>query len=93
MAKLILTSGLQAIRGQIGGFVYRMVRGKQVISAAPRPSRKPRTAPQKTQSRRLAAASRLATIALKNPQKRAAYRRRAKRLGKPVMAVATSDFM
>jgi len=93
MAKLILTSGLNAIRGQIGGFVYRVVRGKQVISAAPQPSRKPRTPPQKAQSGRLAKASRQASIALKNPQTRAAYRRRAKKLGKPTMAVATGDFM
>ena len=93
MAKLILTSGLNAIQGQIGGFVYRVVRGKQVISAAPRPSRKPRTAPQQAQSRRLATASRQAKITLKNPQKRAAYQKRAKKLGKPLMAVATGDFM
>jgi hypothetical protein len=93
MAKLTLTSGLNAIRGQIGGFVYRVVRGKQVISAAPRPSRKPRTPPQQAQSRRLATASRQAKIALKNPQQRAAYRKRARKLGKPIMAVATSDFM
>jgi hypothetical protein len=93
MAKVTLNSGLTAIRGQIGGFVYRVVRGKQVISAAPEPPRKPRTPPQQAQSGRLGKASRQASIALKNPQKRAAYRKRAKKLGKPIMAVATSDFM
>ena len=53
----------------------------------------PRTRPQQTQSRRLATASRKARIAVKNPQKRAAYQKRAKKLGKPLMAVATADFM
>ena len=93
MAKLILASGLTAIRGQIGGFVYRVVRGKQVISPAPRPPRKPRTAPQQAQSRLLATASRQAKVALENTQKRATYEKRAKKLGKPLMAVATGDFM
>ena len=78
MAKIILASGLNARRGQIGNFVYRVVRGRQVIGAAPRPSLKPHSPAQKAQSRRLAAASSLATIALKVPPKRAAYRRRAK---------------
>jgi hypothetical protein len=93
MARTTLSSGIEIIRGQVGGFVYRWVRGKQVVSAAPEPSSVPRTAKQKAQSQRLALASKRAKAALKDPQKKAAYRKLAKKLGKPLMSVATRDCM
>jgi len=39
MARVVLTPGLQQLRGRVAGFVYRVRNGKQTLSKAPDLSR------------------------------------------------------
>jgi hypothetical protein len=93
MAKGKLHPVFQELRGQIGGFVYRHVRGKLVVSRAPDFSRRKRTARQNASSAAFGRVAARARAVLSDPKQKAAYRAKADRLKLPLISVVMSDLM
>src|ERR1044071_9806229 len=77
MARAKLHPLLRELRGMIGGYVYRHVRGKLVVSRAPDYSRWKLTPQQKASCRNFGAAARRARSLLADPKKKAAYQAKA----------------
>src|ERR1043165_259023 len=93
MAKSVLNSGLEQVRGKISDWVYKVVRGKRVIARRPVPN--PNAVPSQSQMEvreRFTDAAAFARSMLGNPPDRAFYNQLAQALDKPIMAVLVADF-
>jgi hypothetical protein len=80
-------------RGRIGNLIFRLYRGRTVVSQAPDYSKRPRNANQKASSRQFAVAVAYADATLADPVKRAAYARRARRTGLTLRGFIIRDYM
>jgi hypothetical protein len=93
MARGKLHPAIEQLRGQIGGYVFRHVRGKLVVSKAPDFSRRKRTARQKAASATFGQVARRAREVLADPKQKASYQAKAGRLKLPLISVVMSDLM
>jgi hypothetical protein len=93
MASAKLNPVIEQLRGQIGGYVFRHVRGKLVVSRAPDFSRRKRTARQKASSATFGQVAARARAVLSDPKQKASYQAKADRLKLPLISIVMSDLM
>ena len=91
MGKASFNAPVGQLRGKIGNLVFRQLYGKTVVSQVPDFSRRKLSAAQRAQCQRFARAVRQAQIALRDPQRRAAYQSQARRHQRPLIAQAVQD--
>jgi hypothetical protein len=92
MAKAQLNPALEQIRGELGGFVYRTLHGKQVVSRKPDMSRVKWSAAQKAHRLKFRRAVAYARAAMADEAARAIYEREAAQKGKRPFDLAVSDY-
>jgi hypothetical protein len=87
----ILTEGLSGMIGDV--IVFRQLRGKTIVANKPRRPRS-ESAPQRENRLRFRTASAFAKLALKDPQKKAYYVAKARKLNLPnAYTAALTDYM
>lgn len=92
MAKVVLNPSLQQVRGQVGGFVYRVRYGKQTISKAPDMSNVTWSQAQVEHRQRFKRAVAYARAAMAESSVRGRYEKEALQKGKRPFDLAVSDY-
>ena len=92
MAKLVLNPGLRGIHGAIGGFVYRSVRGHDIVGARPERIDHPSAAQLEVRARMKEAAAYAKAVA-HDEARRGVYVAAAKTRAIPLVAIMVSDFL
>lgn len=92
MAKVFLQSGLEALSGRLGDWVFQRRKSKTVLSKRPINTKEPSEA-QIQQRKRFKKAKRYANRALANETARAFYEALAEEKDIPVFALCVGDFL
>jgi len=93
MAKILMDSSIQSVRGQVGNLVYRKYKWGMVVSKAPDMSEVRPSAAQKVHRARFKAAGAFYRQVLADPVLKRRYSAMARRAGVPLPAITLREFL